>query len=177
MPFFSCPTSLPASESFPMSQPFPWGGQSTGVSALTSFLPNNSQGWSPLGWTGWIALQSKELSRVFSNTTVKKHQFFGAQLSSQSSSTGKTIALARWTFVGKVMSLFFNFVSGSVLILLPRSKCLNFMTAVTICSDFGAPKNKVWHCFHWNSFHCFTMKVWICFRCFTILGTNYKVNA
>ena len=86
VPFSSCPQSLPASESFTMSQLFTWGGQSTGVSALASFLPNNTQGWSPLGWTGWISLQSKGLSRVFSNTTVQKHQFFGAQLSSQSNS-------------------------------------------------------------------------------------------
>ena len=77
IPFSSCPQSLPASESFPMSQPFAWGGQSTGVSALASFLPKKSQGWSPLGWTGWISLQSKGLSRVFSNTIVQKHQLFG----------------------------------------------------------------------------------------------------
>jgi len=82
IPFSSCPQSLPVSESFPMSQLFSWGGQSTGVSALASFLPKKSQGWSPLGWTGWISLQSKGLSRVFSNTTVQKHQFFGAQPSS-----------------------------------------------------------------------------------------------
>ena len=86
VPFFSCPQSLPASESFPMSQLFTWGGQSTGASALASFLPRKSQGWSPSEWTGWISLQSKELSRVFSNTTVQKHQFFGAQPSSQSNS-------------------------------------------------------------------------------------------
>jgi len=73
-------------QSFPMSQLFAWGGQSTGVSALPSFLPKNTQGWSPLEWTGWISLQSKGLSRVYSNTTVQKHQFFGAQLSSQSNS-------------------------------------------------------------------------------------------
>ena len=79
IPFSSCPQSLPASQSFPMSQLFAWGGQSIGVSALTSFLPKKSQGWSPLEWTGWISLQSKGLSRV-SNTTVQKHQFFGAQL-------------------------------------------------------------------------------------------------
>ena len=78
--FSSCPQSLPASESFPMSQLFAWGGQNTGVSALTSLLPKKSQGWSPSEWTGWISLQSKGLSRV-SNTTVQKHQFFGAQLS------------------------------------------------------------------------------------------------
>ena len=82
-PFSSCPQSLSASESFPMSQLFTWGGQSTGLSALASFLPKKSWDWSPLEWTGWLSLQSKGLSRVFSNTTVQKHQFFGAQLSSQ----------------------------------------------------------------------------------------------
>ena len=80
------PQSLPASESFPMSQLLIWGGQSTGVSTLASFLPKKSQGWSPSEWTGWISLQSKGLSRVFSNTTVQTHQFFGAQPSSQSNS-------------------------------------------------------------------------------------------
>ena len=84
IPFSSCPQSLPASESFPMSQLFAWCGQSTGVSALASFLPKKSQDWSPSEWTGWISLQSKVLSRVFSNTTVQKHQLFGTQLSSQS---------------------------------------------------------------------------------------------
>ena len=84
--FSSCPQSLPASGSFPMSQLFTWGGQSTGVSAVASFLPKKPQGWSPSEWTGWISLQSKGLSRVFSNTTVQKHQFFGTQLSSQSNS-------------------------------------------------------------------------------------------
>ena len=81
VPFSSCPQSLPALESFPMSQLFAWGGQSTGVSASASVLPMNIQDWFPLGWTGWISLQSKGLSRVFSNTTVQKHQFLGAQLS------------------------------------------------------------------------------------------------
>ena len=86
IPFSSCPQSLPASESFPMSQPFTSSGQSIGVSALASVLPMNTQGWSHLGWTGWISLQPKGLSIVFSNTTVQKHQFFGAQPSSQSNS-------------------------------------------------------------------------------------------
>ena len=86
IPFASCPQSLPASESFAMSQLFTWGGQSTGVSALASFLPKKSQDLSPLEWTGWVSLQSKGLSRVFSNITVQKHQFFGAQPSSQSNS-------------------------------------------------------------------------------------------
>ena len=86
VPCFSYPQSLPASESFPMSQLFAWGGQSIGVSALASVLTMNTQDWSALEWPGWISLQSKGLSRVFSNTTVQKHQFFGAQLSSQSNS-------------------------------------------------------------------------------------------
>ena len=91
----SCLQSLPASGSFPMSQLFAWGGQSTGVSALASFLPKKSRGWSPSEWTGWISLQSKGLSRVFSNTTVQKHQFFGTQLSSQSNSHIRTWLLEK----------------------------------------------------------------------------------
>ena len=86
VPFSSCPQSLPASESLPMSQLLAWGGQSTGVSALASLLPKKSQGWSPSEWTGWISLQSNGLSTVFSNTTVQKHQFFSTQPSSQSNS-------------------------------------------------------------------------------------------
>ena len=112
-----------------MSQLFAWGGQSIGVSASTSVLPMNTQDWSPLGWTGWISLQSKGLSRVFSNITVQKHQFFGAQLSLESNShpymtTGKTTALTKRTFVGKVKSLLFNMLSRLVITFLPRSKCL-----------------------------------------------------
>ena len=86
VPFSFCPQSLPASGSFPMSQLFSWGSQSIGVSASASVLPMNTQGWSPSEWTGWISLQSKGLPRVFSNTTVQKHQFFSAQISSQSNS-------------------------------------------------------------------------------------------
>ena len=85
-PFSSCPQSFPTSGSFPMSQLFPSGGQSIGVSVSASVLLKNTQDWSPLEWTGWISLQSKGLSRVFSNTTIQKHQFFGAQFSSQSNS-------------------------------------------------------------------------------------------
>ena len=97
---FSCPQTLPASESFPVSQRFTWGGQSIGVSASASVLPMNTQDWSPLGWTGWISLQSKGLSRVFSNTTVQKHQFFGAQLSSQSNSYIHTRPLEKpWSWL------------------------------------------------------------------------------
>ena len=86
VPFSFCPQSLPESGSFPMCQLFTWGGQTTRVSASASVLPMNTQDWSPLGWTGWISLQSKGLSRVFSNTVVQKHQFFSSQLSSQSNS-------------------------------------------------------------------------------------------
>ena len=129
IPFFSWNQSLPASGPFPMSQHFTWGGQSIGVSDSTSVLPMNTQDWFPLGWTGRISLQSKGLSRVFSNTTVKKHQFFGTQLSSVQLSyphmtTGKTIPLTRRTFVSKVMSLFFNMLSRLVITFLPRSKHL-----------------------------------------------------
>ena len=84
VPLSSCPQSFPESVSFQVSQLFSSGGQSIGVSALASVLPKNTQDWFPLEWTGWISLQSKGLSRVFSNTTVQKHQFFSAQLSSQS---------------------------------------------------------------------------------------------
>ena len=86
VPFSSCPQSLPGSESFPTSHLFAWGSQSIGVSSLASVLPKNTQDWSPSGWTGWMSLQSKGLSRVFSNTTVQKYQFFGPQLSSQPAS-------------------------------------------------------------------------------------------
>ena len=81
IPFSSCPQSFPASGSFPMSQLFASGGQTIEVSTSSSVLPMNTQDWSPLGWTGWISLQAKGLSRVFSNTTVQKHQFFWMQLS------------------------------------------------------------------------------------------------
>ena len=97
VPFSSCPQSLLASGSFPVSQLFTWGGEGTGVSASTSVLLMNTQGWSPLGWTGRIFLQFKGLSRVFSNTTVQKHQFFGAQLSSPSNSHTYLLTLSPTT--------------------------------------------------------------------------------
>ena len=93
--FSSCPQSLPASGSFQMSQIFASGGQSIGVSASSSVLPMNIQDWFPLGWTDWISLQSKGLSRVSSNTTFKKHQFFGAQLSLESNSHSHTSLLEK----------------------------------------------------------------------------------
>ena len=155
VPFSSCPQSLPASKSFPMSQLLKWGGQSTGVSALASFLPKKSQGWSPSEWTSWISLQSKGLSRVFSNTTIQKHQFFSAQPSSQSKShihtwlLEKIIALTRWTLVGKVMSLLLNMLSRLVITFLPRSKRLLISwLQPTSAVIWEPPKNKVWHCFY-----------------------------
>ena len=120
IPFSSCLQYFPVSGAFPMSQFFASGGQSIGASA--SVLPMNIQDWSPLGWSGWISLQCKGLSRVFSNTTVQKHQFFGyqlslyiVQLSNPYVTTGKTVALTRQTSVGKVMSLLFNMLSQLVI--------------------------------------------------------------
>ena len=130
VPFSSCLQCFPASGSFLMNQFFTSGGQSIGVSALTSVLSNNIQDWFPLGLTGLI-LQCKGLSRVFSNTTVQKHRFFGTQLSLWSNSLdytvhdyGKTRALTRWTFVSKLISLVFNMLSRLVIAFLPRSKRL-----------------------------------------------------
>ena len=111
--FSSCLQSFPASGSFPISQFLASGGQKIGVSASASVLPMNVQDWFPLGWTDWITLQSKRLSRVFSNTTVQKYLFFGSQ-----------IALATQMFVGKVMSLLFNMLSRLVITSLPRRKRL-----------------------------------------------------
>ena len=130
IPFSSCLQSFPASRSFPKSWLFASGGQNVGASA--SVLPMNIQDWFPLGWTGWIPLQSEGLSRVFSNTTLQKHQFFSTQLSSQSNShihtwplekslPGRIIALTRWIFIDKVMSLLFNMLSRLVITNLPRN--------------------------------------------------------
>ena len=126
-----------------MSQLFTSGGQSTGVSASTSVLPMNIQDQFPLGWIGWISLESKELSRVFSNTTFQKHQFFVAH-----TRLLEKPYLTRWTFVGKVMSLLFNMLSRLVITFLPRSKCLLILwlqspSAVIL----EPPQSKVSHCF------------------------------
>ena len=132
IPFSSCLQSFPALGSFPMSQFFTLGGQNIGVSASPSVLPKNNQDWFPLGLTGLISLQSKGLSRVFSNTTVQKHQFFGTQPSLRYNShihtwlLKKTIAFTIQTFVGKVTSLLFNMLSRFVIAFLPRSKRLLF---------------------------------------------------
>ena len=129
IPFSSCLQSFPASRSFPRSQFLTSGGQSIRLLASASVLPMNIQDWFSLRWTGWIFLQSKRLSRLFSNTTVQKHQFFSTQLSLQFNShpymmTGETITLTRWIFVGKVMSLLFNMLSRLVISFLSRSKRL-----------------------------------------------------
>ena len=130
VPFSSCPQCLPASGSFSMNQFFIPGGQNIGVSASASVLPMNIQDWFPLGWTGLVSLQSKGLSRVFSNTTVQiasilwPSAFFIVQLSHPYMTTGKTTALTKWTFVGKVISLLFNMLSRLVTAFLSRSKCL-----------------------------------------------------
>ena len=126
VPFSSCFQSFPASGCFLMSRLFASGDQSIGASASASVLPMNIQGWFPLGLTGLISLDSKE---VFSNTTVQKHQFsmlafFMVQLSHPYMTTGKTIALTRCTFVGKIMSLLFNILSRFVIAFLPRRKHL-----------------------------------------------------
>ena len=124
--FSSCLQSFPASGSFPRSQFFASGGQSIGVSASAPVLRVNIQDWFPLGLTGWLSLQSKGLSRIFSNTTVQKHQFFSTQFLygptlTPYMTTGKTIALNRQPFVSKVMSLFFNVLSRFVIASLPGS--------------------------------------------------------
>ena len=142
-PSSSCLQSLPASGSFPISRLFTLGGQSIGPSA--SVLPMNIQGWFHLGLTGLISLQVKGLSRVFSNTTVQKHQFFGVQPSLWSNShlymtTGKTIVLTDWTSVGKVMSLFFNTLSRFVITFLARSKHLLFHGFSHHLQSFWSPR-------------------------------------
>ena len=140
-PFSSCLQSFPASWSFPMSQFFKLGGQSIGVSASASVLPMNTQDWFPLGLTGWISLQSKGLSRVFSNSSkasILWHSaFFLVQLSHPYMTTGKTIALTRRTFVGKVMSLLFNMLSRFIIAFLPRSKHL-------LISWLQSPSEVIW---------------------------------
>ena len=138
-----------------MSQFFPSGGQSIGVSAATSVLPVNIQDCFSfrMDWFGLLAVQGtlKSLFQHYiAKTLILQHSaFFIVQLSHPHMTTGKTIALTKWTFVGKVMSLLFNMLSRLVIAFLPSSRRLfNFMAAVTICSDFGAQENKVCHCFH-----------------------------
>ena len=142
-----------------MSQLFASGGQGVGYSASASVLPMNIQGWFPLGLTGLISLKSKKLSRVFSSPIIQKNQFFSAQpLCSNSHiclymTTGKTIALTIWTFIGKVMSLLFNMLSRFVLTFLQEQASFNFTAAITVHSDSGAQENKICHCFHLFPFY------------------------
>ena len=128
---------------FPSIRVFTSGGQSIGVSASALVLQMNIQDWFPLGLTGLISLQSKGLLRVFSNTTVQKRQFSAfciVQLSHPYMTTGKTIALTIWTFVGKIMSLLFNMLSIGYTFSSKEQVSFNFMAAVTICSDFWSPR-------------------------------------
>ena len=135
-----------------MSQPFVSGSQSTGVSASTSVLSKNTQDWFPLGWTGWISLQSKGLSRVLQHHSSKasilwRSAFFILHLSHSHITTGKTIALTRWTFVSKVMSLLFNMLSRLVIDFLQGAASFNFMAAIPSAVILEPPKI-VCHCFH-----------------------------
>ena len=156
---FSCLQSFPAPASFPVSQLFPSDSQS--IVASASVLPINIQGWFLSGLTGLISLLSKGLSRVFSSTTIWKHQLFNAQPSLWSNSYIPTWLLEKpsyiiWTFVDKVMFLLFNTLSRFFIDFLPRSKCLNFVAAVTIHSDFRAQQNLSLLPY----FHQFDMKWW-----------------
>ena len=158
IPFSSCLQSFPASGSFQMSLLLISGGQSIGVSASASVLPMNIQDWFPLGWTGWISLQFKGLSRVFSKilnhsskaSILQCSAFFIVPFSHPYMTTGNTIALIRWTFVGKVMSLLFKMLSRLVItFFLPRNKrllisWLQSPSAVILES----PQSKICHCFH-----------------------------
>ena len=131
VPFSSCPQSFPASGSFPMNRLFTSDGQSIGASASVSVLPMTIQGWFCLGWTGWISLQSKGqiLKSLLQHHNLKASilwhsAFFMVQSSHSYVTAGRTIALTRWTFVGKVLSLPFNTLSRFVIAFLPRSKHL-----------------------------------------------------
>jgi len=154
VPFFSCLQSFLASGSFQMSQLFTLGGQSIGVLASASVLPMKIQDWFPLGLTGGISLQSKgTLKSLLQHHSSKasilwRSAFLIVQVSHPYMTTGKTIALTRQTIVDKIMSLLLNMLSRLIITFFPRSKSLNFMAAITLCSDFGAPKSKVCHYFH-----------------------------
>ena len=129
IPFFSCLQSCPASGSFSMRQYFQSGGQNIGVSASASVLPMNIQDWFPLGWTGWISFSPRDSQEYSPNHSSKASvlwcsAFIMVQLSHPYTTTGKTTALTRWTFAGKVMSLLFNMLSRLVIAFLPRSKHL-----------------------------------------------------
>ena len=148
--FSFCLQPFPTSRYFSMSQFFPLGGQRIGASVSASLLPMNIQDWFPLGWTGWISLQSKRLFRVFSNTTIKSINSsvlsFMVPLSHPYMTTGKTTALTRWNFVGKIMSLL-NMLSRLVIAFLPRSKRLLISWLQSPSAVILEPKKIV--CFHY----------------------------
>ena len=159
-PLLLLPSIFPSIRSFPLSQFFASDGQSIGASASASILPMNIQEWFPLGLTGWMSLQSKGLSRVFSNTTVQKcSAFFMVQLSYPYMTTGKTIALTRRTFVDKVMSLLFNTLSRLVITFFPRSKCLLFYGCSHHMQWFWSPRKLSLSLFPLFP-HLFAMKWW-----------------
>ena len=150
IPFFSYPPKLPASGSFPVSQLFTWGGQSTGVSALASFLPENTQDWSPLGLTGWTSLQSKnsqESSPIPQFKSINSLVLCFLHSPTLTSIHDHRKRSTRWTFAGKVMFLLFNMLSGLVITFLPRNKRLLWLQSPSAVI-LEPPKNKVWHCFH-----------------------------
>ena len=150
--FSSCPQSLSASGSFPMSQLFPWGGQRSFSFSISSSNEHPGLISFRMDWLDLFAVQGtvKSLLQHHSSkaSILRCSAFVTVQLSHPYMTTEKTIVLTRQTFVGKVMSLLLNMLSRLVITFFPRSKRLNFMAAITICSDFGAHKNKVWHCFH-----------------------------
>ena len=155
VPFSYCPQSLPASESFPMNQHFAWGGQNIGVSTLASFLPKNTQDWSPLEWTGWIFAVQGTLKSLLQHHSSKasilwRSAFFTVQLLHPYMTRGKSIALTRRTLVGKVMSLLLNILSRLVITFLPRSKHL-------LISWLQSPSAVIWEPpkVKSDSFHCF----------------------
>ena len=156
IPFSSCPQSLPALESFPMSQLFAWGGQSTGVSTLASVLPKTPGIISfRMDWFSLLAVQGTLKSLLQHNSSkasiLRRSAFFTVQLLHPCMTTGKTIASTRWTFVGKVMSLVLNMLSMLVITFLPRSKCLliSWLQSPSTVILEPPPQNKFWHCFHY----------------------------
>ena len=152
-PFSSSPLSFPTLRSFPATQHFASGGQSIRVSTSASVFPMNIQSWFTLRLTGLISFLSKGLSRVLQHHNLKASVlqcsvFFMVQLSHLYMTTGKTIALTIWTFVGKIMSLLYNMLPRSVSFSSREQASFNFMTIITVHSDFEAQENKIFHYFH-----------------------------
>ena len=152
IPFSSHLQPFPASGSFPMSQLLTSGGQSIGVLPSASILPMNIQDWFPLEWTGWISFQGTLKTLLWHHSSkasiLQRSAFFIVQLSYPYTTNGKTIALTRWIFVGKVMSLLFNMLSRLIIVFLPRSKHLLISWLQSASAVILEQKNKVSHCFH-----------------------------